>query len=113
MSNSGFHDKPYDEGTLTKLKIFELYVQAWIPVFVSRLDPPFTAIHIFDLFCGRGTDSSATAGSPLRVLNQLKSYEVQDMAGWKKVDIVVHLSDADEKKIQHLRGLLNKPEWQI
>src|SRR5215213_7835028 len=100
MANSGFHDKPYDPGTLTKLKIFELYVQAWIPVFVSQPDPPFREIHIFDLFCGPGTDSVGTPGSPLLILNQLRSYQVAGMAGWSKVAIVVHFSDADEDKIQ-------------
>ena len=27
MNHSGFYDHPYDEGTLTKLKIFELYTR--------------------------------------------------------------------------------------
>jgi len=42
MGNAGFHDEPYDAGTLTKLKIFELYVQEWTPVFTSRPEPPFS-----------------------------------------------------------------------
>ena len=35
MGNKDFHDKPFDAGTLAKLRIFELYAQEWIPVFVS------------------------------------------------------------------------------
>lgn len=113
MSNSGFHEKPYDAGTLTKLKIFELYVQAWTPVFVSQPDPPFSELHIFDLFCGPGTDSAGIPGSPLRILSQLRSYQAAGMAGWSKVRISVHFSDADEGKISELQKLLNAPEWRI
>lgn len=113
MMNSGFHEKPYDAGTLTKLKIFELYVQAWIPVFVSQSEPPFTELHIFDLFSGPGTDSAGTPGSPLRILAQLRSYQAKGMAGWSKVRIIVHFSDANEGKIDELRKLLDAPEWRI
>lgn len=113
MSTSGFHAKPYDAGTLTKLKIFELYVQAWIPVFVSQPDPPFGEIHIFDLFCGPGTDATGVPGSPLRILNQVRAYQRGGMAGWSKVKIVVHLSDAHDGKIKELRKALTASEWQI
>jgi three-Cys-motif partner protein len=113
MANSVFHEKPYDPGTLTKLKIFELYVQAWIPVFVSRPEPPFSEIHVFDLFCGPGTDSAGTPGSPLRILGRLRAYQRAGMAGWSKIAIVAHFSDAHEGKVAELRKLLGAPEWQI
>ena len=113
MSNSGFHEKPYDAGTLTKLKIFELYVQAWIPVFVSKPEPPFPELHIFDLFSGPGTDSAGTPGSPLRILTQLRAYQASGMPGWSKLKIFVHFSDANEGKIGELRKLLDTPEWNI
>jgi len=29
MGNKNFHDKPYDAGTLGKLRVFELYAQEW------------------------------------------------------------------------------------
>lgn len=35
------------------------------------------------------------------------------MAGWSKVNIWVHFSDAHDGKIQELRKLLNTPKWQI
>lgn len=113
MASSGFHEKPYDPGTLTKLKIFELYVQSWIPVFVSRPEPPFQEIHIFDLFSGPGTDSAGTPGSPLRILSQLAIYQGGGMAGWSKVKIVAHFSDENEGKIRDLRKRLSAPPWQI
>src|SRR5688500_12991686 len=113
MSNSGFHEKPYDAGTLTKLTIFELYVQAWIPVFVSQPEPRFPELHIFDLFSGPGTDSAGTPGSPLRILTQLRSYQASGREGWSKVKITVHFSDAHEGKIVELRKLLDAPEWRV
>jgi hypothetical protein len=36
MATGGFHEKPFDEGTLTKLEIFQLYTREWLPVFLSR-----------------------------------------------------------------------------
>jgi three-Cys-motif partner protein len=113
MATAGFHEKPYDAGTLTKLKIFELYVQAWIPVFVSRPEPPFRELHIFDLFCGPGTDSAGTPGSPLRILGQLRLYAKAGLPGWSKVKLVAHFSDANEDKVGELRKLLNAPDWEI
>lgn len=74
MASSGdFHEKPFDEGTLTKLHILELYARAWLPVFLAREVPPFPEIHIFDFFAGPGADPIGQLGSPLRLLNQLNS----------------------------------------
>lgn len=113
MSSAGFHEKPYDAGSLTKLKIFELYVQEWIPVFLSRPNPPFQEIHIFDLFSGPGTDAAKQHGSPLRILKQLQAYHRDNLAGWSKVRIAVHFSDSDAGKIETLQKLVASPEWQI
>ena len=113
MSPDDFHDKPFDEGTLTKLRIFELYAQEWIPVFVSQDEPPFRQIHIFDFFCGPGTDSKAIHGSPLRIMNQLLAYQHQQMAGWSKVEIIVHFFDDDPKKIERLQKALAAAEWRV
>lgn len=113
MATSGFHSEPYDAGTLTKLKIFELYIQEWIPVFTSRPEPPFSEIHIFDLFSGPGTDAVGVPGSPLRILAQLKQYQQKGVAGWSKVKIGVHLSDADATKVQTLSRIVASSEWQV
>jgi three-Cys-motif partner protein len=113
MGNQDFHEKPYDDGTLAKLRIFELYAQEWIPVFVSKPNPHFKAVHIFDFFCGPGTDSQGVNGSPLRILAQLRDYHAKGVAGWSKVGIFVHLFDADQVKIDKLQSFLQLPEWQI
>lgn len=108
-----FHEEPYDPGTLTKLKIFELYAQEWIPVFLSQPEPRFRELHIFDLFCGPGGDSKGVPGSPLRILSQLRSYQQAGMAGWSKVRIFVHFSDSDVRKVDHLNETLKAEEWRI
>jgi three-Cys-motif partner protein len=113
MGNADFHDKPYDAGTLAKLRIFELYAQEWIPVFLSQPEPKFSEVHIFDFFCGPGTDSMGVPGSPLRILRQLGGYYQNGMAGWDKVRIVVHLFDEDSDKIASLRSVLQSSEWKI
>ena len=113
MATGDFHEKPFDEGTLTKLKIFELYAQEWIPVFTSSAEPAFSEVHLFDFFSGPGTDSSAVYGSPLRILDQLRRYQRQGMAGWSKVRIVAHLFDGQKAKIDSLKQTLAEANWKI
>ena len=64
------HDKPFDEGTLKKLEIFELYTTEWLPTFImSKAE----CIWIFDFFAGTGYDINNEAGSPIRILRQIKN----------------------------------------
>ena len=113
MATKDFHNKPFDAGTLTKLRIFELYAQEWIPVFLSQSQPKFQEAHIFDFFSGPGTDSTGTYGSPLRTLNQLLSYREKGLAGWHKIQVVVHFFDENSGKIAQLCSSLDQPEWKI
>lgn len=62
------HRQPFDEGTITKLEIFEAYTKEWLPVFVMS---PYLHICIFDLFAGTGRDQKGVAGSPIRILQQI------------------------------------------
>jgi hypothetical protein len=62
------HRHPFDEGTITKLEIFEAYTKEWLPVFVMG---PLRHICIFDLFAGTGRDQKGVAGSPIRILQQI------------------------------------------
>ncbi|CAI4033834.1 hypothetical protein DNFV4_04276 [Nitrospira tepida] len=101
MAAEDFHDKPFNEGTLTKLQIFELYAREWFPVFLSVKRPWCNAIHVFDFFAGPGTDCVNVLGSPLRLLQQLRSYQTTE--GWGKVRIYVHFYDEDEDKITQLK----------
>jgi three-Cys-motif partner protein len=107
MSNSDFHEKPFDEGTLTKLEIFQLYTREWLPVFLSREPKAGAEIHLFDFFAGPGCDVNGLPGSPLRTLHVLEEYSRQGLAGWGKVQVTVHFFDASSKKITALTTKIN------
>ena len=62
------HKKPFDEGTLTKLDLFEAYAKEWLPVFIMK---DVEAIWIFDCFAGTGVDIENKPGSPIRILRQI------------------------------------------
>jgi three-Cys-motif partner protein len=113
MPAGDFYSKPFDSGTLTKLRIFELYAQEWIPVFLSRDEPPFPEVHIFDFFAGPGKDSAGAHWSPLRILNHLRNYQKQELAGWAKVRVVAHFFDRDAKKTAKLATVIDKEGWNV
>ena len=65
MPTRNLHDRPFDEGTIVKLDIFEDYLKEWLPTFVmSHADGD---IWIFDFFAGTGRDVVGAAGSPIRI----------------------------------------------
>ena len=101
MPTADFHNKPFDEGTLTKLEIFELYTRGWLPVFLSAERPPCKELHIFDFFSGPGTDSTSAPGSPLRLIRQLRNYK--ELLERSAVRIHVHFYDEDLGKIAQLK----------
>lgn len=71
MSSKDLHDKPFTEETITKLEIFEKYLEEWLPVFIYS---KFKDVNICDFFAGSGEDKNGTAGSPLRILNVIDKY---------------------------------------
>lgn len=101
MSSDEFHAKPFDEGTLVKLDIFELYTREWLPVFLARDNPPREEIHLFDFFAGPGFDPVGVPGSPIRLLRQLSAY--RGLPGWNRVRVHVHLFDQSKRKVDRLR----------
>lgn len=68
---SDIHKKPFDEGTLAKLEIFEDYAEVWIPTFVMS---GASKIAIFDLFSGPGYDITRVPGSAIRILKQIQRH---------------------------------------
>lgn len=102
MASSKFHDEPFDADTITKLEIFETYLEEWLPVFIQSR--PRHGIHIFDFFAGPGTDSEGTHGSPLRTVAKLENFSRQH--GWGSTDIHLYFFDKKKKNVatleQHL-----------
>lgn len=100
MTSSGFHDQPFEESTLTKLRIFEMYAKAWVPVFVARPQPSVSSLHVYDFMAGPGTDAAGNAGTPMRLLGQLRNYRGQP--GWRNLTVHLHLFDSSRKNVQLL-----------
>jgi three-Cys-motif partner protein len=101
-----FHEKAFDQGTLAKLRLFELYTRAWLPVFLSQADAEWTSVHVFDFFSGPGCDGRGEAGSPLRILRQLKDFET--LPGWNRSRVHAHFFDDDSDKVDRLRGVVSE-----
>lgn len=105
MSAKNIHSEPFDNGTITKLEIFEDYAQAWIPTFVMQ--PRFGEIHIFDFFSGPGYDSNNIPGSPIRILNKINEQLGNILQS--KTKIVLHLNEFEPNlKAQKKFELLKK-----
>src|SRR5688572_24066133 len=92
--------KPFDDGTIDKLEIFEDYFKAWLPVFIARQEIIWKEIQIFDLFAGEGTDSKGTFGSPMRILKILN--ENADLIRTSKVKIRIVINEFDKEKYEIL-----------
>lgn len=72
MPHIDHHTKPYDEGTLNKLEIFERYVETWLPTFIMQSH--IKEINIVDFFSGLGYDSEGKPGSPIRILEKIDKF---------------------------------------
>jgi three-Cys-motif partner protein len=103
MAADRFHDKAFDEGTLTKLEIFQMYTREWLPVFLSPPDPTWKRLEVFDFFAGPGADVEGVFGSPLRTLDELQAAKRLRFQGWPKVRIAAHFFDSDRAKVDQLR----------
>jgi len=98
MAGKNLHAKPFDEGTIAKLEIFEDYAQAWIPTFVMLGAP---TILIADFFAGTGYDKNGIPGSPIRLLEKLR--EQSSNLRSKKVKVIVYLNEYDRHKFEELK----------
>lgn len=96
--------KPFSEETITKLDIFEKYLEAWLPVFIHH--PSYHEVNICDFFAGMGQDKNMIPGSPLRILKVIKSY--QDSILKKGLYINIHLNEYDKKKLKYLKELVDE-----
>lgn len=105
MSGKNIHSEPFDDGTITKLEIFEDYAQAWIPTFLPQSH--FGEIHIFDFFSGPGYDSNNVAGSPIRILTKIDEQLGNILT--TKTKIVLHFNEFEpNRKTQKKFELLKK-----
>jgi three-Cys-motif partner protein len=104
MPNKDIFDKPFDEGTISKLEIFENYLDSWLPTFIlSDFKKP---IQIFDLFAGAGYDNTSIEGSPIRTLRIIRKHSPKLRNKNKIVNL--YLNDFDSSKIESLTKYCNK-----
>ncbi len=90
MARKDIFQKPFDDGTLDKLKIFEDYFKEWLPVFIAKQEPIWTEIQIFDLFGGEGKDCNGIYGSPLRILSVLNQNRALLLTSKVKVRVIIN-----------------------
>lgn len=93
MGYIDLHSKPFDEGTIAKLEIFEDYAEAWIPTFVMK---GVENIYIFDFFAGTGYDKNNVKGSPIRLLEKINKY--LGIIFKKKVKIHIYFNEFEPNK---------------
>lgn len=108
MASVEIEDKPYEEGTLTKLALFELYARAWLPVFTSSPHPRWKRLHLFDFFAGKGRDCEGTPGSSARLASEISRrwQEIQS----KNFKVTLTACDEKASKTDSLRAYLSEPE---
>lgn len=93
------HSKPFDDGTLKKLEIFELYTKEWLPTFIMSKSQ---YICIFDFFAGTGYDLNNIPGSPIRILRQVKGQLGNIYQNKTKVYLI--FNEFDKTKSEQLKN---------
>ena len=106
MASVEIEDKPYNEGTLTKLELFALYARAWLPVFTAPPTPHWKRLHLFDFFAGRGRDCVGTEGSTARLLAEIRHCWPQIEE--KELHVSLTACDGDPSKVESLVAYLNE-----
>lgn len=75
MAKGNFYTKGFDQGTQSKLTFFREYFREAFPVFLYA--QYIDGIYICDFFAGAGMDNQGIYGSPLLILDGIKSYCLQ------------------------------------
>lgn len=96
MAKKDLFEKPFDDGTLHKLQVFEDYFKEWLPVFISRKEIIWNKIQIFDFFAGEGKDVKGIDGSPLRILRILNQNKAQILQSKIKINVVINEFDKEK-----------------
>ena len=97
MPRKNIHEEPFDEGTITKLEIFQHYAREWLPTFVLSKK---AKVYIFDFFAGTGYDKNYVPGSPIRILSEIKG-QINHIIE-NSTSVYVILNEFDKKKYPQL-----------
>ena len=107
--DSSFFQKPFDEETLLKLRLYRNYVDEWLPVFLTgKYSRP---VHIFDFFCGPGKDIKGQPGSPVIAVQRIRKFckERSDVIQTTP-SVTFHFSDIESDYIAELKETLKEEE---
>lgn len=91
--------KPFDDGTIDKLEIFEDYFKEWLPVFIVRKEIIWDEVQIFDLFAGEGMDVNGVLGSPMIILKILNEFKEPIIKSKVKVRVVINEYEKEKFEI--------------
>src|SRR6266404_4826619 len=103
MPTRDLHDKPFDEGTKTKLVIYRGYLRAWLQVFLHAAPYIGKPLQFFDFFCGPGQDSSGEPGSPLILIEEL--LQERQLIDQRHHGVSIFFNDKESDKIDELKRL--------
>jgi three-Cys-motif partner protein len=90
MSSKNLFSKPFDDGTIDKLKIFKDYFKEWLPVFIAKENPIWKEIQIFDFFAGQGQDANGVYGSPMIIVSVLNENKELILKSKVKINIILN-----------------------
>ena len=106
MPSRDLHDKPYSEGTKTKLRIYRSYVQAWLQVFLHAEAFRSKPFQFYDFFAGPGEDAHHEPGSPLILIDEL--LQQRGPLHQRGHEIRILFNDSERAKTQNLRRLCDE-----
>jgi three-Cys-motif partner protein len=98
MSAKDLHKESFTEETITKLEIFEKYLESWLPVAIES--PFIKEVNICDFFSGPGKSVDGVKGSPLRVISVINKY--YDRIIEQKLQINILFNEYVKKKFNQL-----------
>lgn len=99
------HKSKWDNATITKLNVFEQYVNDWLNVTLNCNQDyeAYDTLEIYDLFCGSGFDGTKTErGSPIRILDAVLKRNK------KGKTIRIYFNDKYNNKIEELKQIINE-----
>lgn len=95
------HKHSFDEGTLTKLDIFQAYAQSWLSIMAVTRNMQVKDLWIWDFFAGPGISIDGQSGSPIRILKIIE--EQADRLIASNRNIHVRFNEKDKSKYEKLR----------
>ncbi|MBQ8570179.1 MAG: three-Cys-motif partner protein TcmP [Kiritimatiellae bacterium] len=113
MDSKTFHGQVFDDATKTKLELYRIYLNEWLPVFLNGVNASYIKnINIVDFFCGPGMDSDGVAGSPLIALNAVSDALEKNrdrLSPYVRVNL--YFNDIDQSVISKLKDVLLEQKY--